>query len=31
MYRERDGYGAQEKAAKWRRHLPKRANSTAAS
>src|SRR5215510_8559722 len=31
MYRERDGHSTQENAAKWRRHLPKRANSTVAS
>ena len=28
MYRERDGHGSHEQAAKRRRHLPKRANST---
>src|SRR6516225_2404456 len=31
MYRESDGYGAEEQAAKWRRHLPKRANSSIGS
>src|SRR6516225_9061738 len=31
MYRESDGYGAEEQAAKWRRHLPKRANSSVGS